>query len=74
MQKLTRFHFAGYLFMIIGLIVAIINCLSNYNTTTVFGNFFLYIFSGMVFAAGLLLVFREKIEVKDEQKISDNKN
>jgi ABC-type transport system involved in cytochrome c biogenesis permease subunit len=74
MQKLTRFHFVGYLFMVIGIIVAVINCILNINGSQPFGNFYLFIFSGFLAAAGLTMVFNEKEMNKNEQTLSDNKN
>ena len=67
MYKVTKYQKAGYLLMIAGAILCGINCLMNYRTETLFGNFYIYISSGIVFGVGLTLVFNEKIEPKNDQ-------
>jgi len=66
--KVTRKHIVGYLLMISGVVISVFNCIVNYKDNTPFGNIFLFILSGMVFAAGLSVIFNKKMETENEPK------
>jgi len=67
------YRIIGYLFMIIGVIIVIINCIINIEGTQLFGNFYLFVFSGFLAAAGLTIVFNEKEINKNEHNLEPEK-
>lgn len=73
MHKITKYHLIGYIFILFGVVLGIINCMMNNPSEKIFGNVYLYVCSGIIVAAGLTLVFNEKID-KKEENVTSNKD
>jgi hypothetical protein len=72
MYKITKNHLIGYSLMIAGIVVCAVNYVINCEQDANFGYLPLYIFSGLISASGLTIVFREKVEGKVEDVETNN--